>query len=122
MCSIAGARFLVLRSFGGTIVSRKDEDLACFRGSDISHRGTLAPGPHPVRTMPKRFETVIVIPVTRKPSSAHEETGTYIGPPRRIYIVEPLENPVPAKRPLRAPKAPAQPRPERVREPEVPAQ
>lgn len=49
------------------------------------------------------------------------ESATYIGPPRRIYVVEPLENPVPAKRAPRAPKEPADPRPKRVREPKVPA-
>jgi hypothetical protein len=59
--------------------------------------------------------------VNRKPSFRGAKTGTYIGPPRRIYIVEPLEDPVPAKRPPRAPKEPAKPRPERVRESELPA-
>lgn len=59
--------------------------------------------------------------MNRQLSARGGETATYIGPPRRIYIVEPLRDPVPAKRPPDAPKEPAKPRPERVREPAVPA-
>ena len=58
--------------------------------------------------------------VNRRLSSADMQTGTYIGPPRRIYVVEPFEEPVPAKPLPRAPKEPVEPRPERLREPEVP--
>ena len=58
--------------------------------------------------------------MNRRLSSPGAETGTHIGPLRRIYVVEPFEEPVPAKPLPRAPKEPAEPRPERVREPEAP--
>jgi hypothetical protein len=48
-------------------------------------------------------------------------TATYIGPPRRIYVIEPLENPIPARPAPRTPKEPVDPGRKRVREPKVPA-
>jgi hypothetical protein len=59
--------------------------------------------------------------MNQKSASSGAQTGTHIGPPRRIYVVEPLENPVPAKRAPTTPKEPIDPRPKRVREPKVPA-
>ena len=41
-----------------------------------------------------------------------------IGKPRRVHVVEPLEHPVPAKRP--APAPPSEPDRERTREPAEP--
>jgi hypothetical protein len=65
-------------------------------------------------------EGVMSIAVEQGHSSG-AATATYIGPPRRIYVIEPLESPVPAKRASPAPKEPADPRPKRKREPKVPA-
>jgi hypothetical protein len=65
-------------------------------------------------------EGVMSIAVEQGRSSG-AATATYIGPPRRIYVIEPLESPVPAKRASPAPKEPADPRPKRKREPKVPA-
>jgi hypothetical protein len=109
------ARLPILRAMvsRATVVSRTR--------SGSPARGRRRPGLHPLRTMPKRVESRIVHIVNRSPLSPGEESATYIGPPRRIYVVEPLENPVPAKRPPRPPKEPAQPKPERVREPAAPA-
>jgi len=74
----------------------------------------------PVRVMSPQRRPHTVAGVNHKPPWG-AETATQIGLPRRIYVVEPLENPVPAKRTPPAPKEPADPRPKRVREPKVPA-
>lgn len=44
--------------------------------------------------------------------------GTYIGVPRRIYTVEPLEDPIPGEQPPPSKEEPSEPAPERVRVPE----
>ena len=89
------------------------------------------PRPHTVAlTRPSRARLVLnvvkegVMSITVEHGqgrSSGAATATYIGPPRRIYVTEPLESPVPAKRASPAPKEPADPRPKRKREPKVPA-
>jgi hypothetical protein len=49
-----------------------------------------------------------------------EPTGTHIGTPRRIYTIEPLEDPIPPDLPTPTPAKPAEQLPERVPEPALP--